>query len=203
MTELYVTPGDRLGNVEDYMPGEGTYVRHQHIYASVLGVRQIIQKDDSNDGDGDVSMEQKPVISVINDRRPPTVPIIGDTVIGKVIRVNPRFASVSIMCVGDKALKETSSGIIRVQDVRATEADKVEIYKSFRPGDIVRAEIISLGDSRSYFLSTAKNELGVVIANSVAGARMIPISWAEMQCPKTKMKEYRKVAKVVPTNNQQ
>lgn len=27
---------------------------------------------------------------------------------------------------------------------------------------------------------------------------MVPISWTEMQCPKTLIKEFRKVAKVVP-----
>jgi exosome complex RNA-binding protein Csl4 len=43
------------------------------------------------------------------------------------------------------------------------------MYACFRPGDIVRAEILSLGDQRSYYLTTAKNELGVVYAKSVAG----------------------------------
>jgi exosome complex component CSL4 len=45
-------------------------------------------------------------------------------------------------------------------------------------------------------LTTAKNELGVIFAKSVAGATMVPISWDLMQCPKTKMTEHRKVAKV-------
>ncbi len=87
----------------------------------------------------------------------------------------------------------------RQQDVRATEIDKVsashgidslpghacrlhrqlpnkctsllqvEMYSCFRPGDLVRAEVISLGDSRSYYLSTAKNDLGVVYAKSLNG----------------------------------
>jgi len=61
---------------------------------------------------------------------------------------------------------------------------------------VIRAEVISLGDFRSYYLSTSKNDLGVVFAKSVAGYTMIPVSWEMMQCPKTKMKEYRKVAKV-------
>ena len=30
----------------------------------------------------------------------------------------------------------------RLQDVRATETDKLQIYTSFRPGDIVRAEVV-------------------------------------------------------------
>jgi exosome complex component CSL4 len=56
--------------------------------------------------------------------------------------------------------------------------------------------VISLGDSRRYFLSTAENELGVIKAVSASsGEVMIPISWKEMQCPKTKAKEARKCAK--------
>ena len=31
---------------------------------------------------------------------------------------------------------------------------------------------------------------------SYVGAAMVPVSWCEMQCPKTKAKEHRKVAKV-------
>ena len=67
-----------------------------------------------------------------------------------------------------------------MHDVRATEKDRVKIYSSFRPGDIIRAEVvqsslleagdsdrkISLGDQQSYYLSTAKNELGVLFARS-------------------------------------
>ena len=72
----------------------------------------------------------------------------------------------------------------------------------------------------SYQLSTAENELGVVIAHSdegkksiyiffcwlcwliltcyLTGVVMVPISWTQMQCPKSLSKEFRKVAKVVP-----
>jgi exosome complex RNA-binding protein Csl4 len=32
----------------------------------------------------------------------------------------------------------------------------------------------------------------------VVGSAMVPVSWTEMQCPKTFIKEPRKVAKVVP-----
>eukprot|EP00074_Homo_sapiens_P094081 XP_016871793.1 exosome complex component CSL4 isoform X2 [Homo sapiens] len=75
----------------------------------------------------------------------------------------------------------------------------VEIYKSFRPGDIVLAKVISLGDAQSnYLLTTAENELGVVVAHSESGIQMVPISWCEMQCPKTHTKEFRKVARVQP-----
>lgn len=63
------------------------------------------------------------------------------------------------------------------KDIRATEVDKTDVAASLRPGDIVRARVISLGDSTQYFLSTAENELGVRWAKSAAGSIMIPISW--------------------------
>ncbi|XP_069316657.1 exosome complex component CSL4 isoform X4 [Eulemur rufifrons] len=82
---------------------------------------------------------------------------------------------------------------------KSSENGSVEIYKSFRPGDIVLAKVISLGDAQSnYLLTTAENELGVVVAHSESGVQMVPISWCEMQCPKTHIKEFRKVARVQP-----
>uniref|UniRef100_A0A3B4AJ03 Exosome complex component CSL4 n=1 Tax=Periophthalmus magnuspinnatus TaxID=409849 RepID=A0A3B4AJ03_9GOBI len=117
----------------------------------------------------------------------------------EVTSINPRFAKVHILYVGSTPLKDRFRGTIRKEDVRATEKDKVETYKSFRPGDIVLAKVISLGDVQSnYLLTTAENELGVVVAHSEAGAQMIPISWCEMQCPQTHTKEFRKVARVQP-----
>jgi hypothetical protein len=55
---------------------------------------------------------------------------------------------------------------------------------------------LSLGDARSYFLSTARNDLGVILSTSAAGATMVPINWEQMQCPVTQQKEFRKVAKI-------
>uniref|UniRef100_A0A8C0DHJ3 Exosome complex component CSL4 n=1 Tax=Balaenoptera musculus TaxID=9771 RepID=A0A8C0DHJ3_BALMU len=118
---------------------------------------------------------------------------------GAVSSINSRFAKVHILYVGSTPLKNSFRGTIRKEDVRATEKDKVEIYKSFRPGDIVLAKVISLGDAQSnYLLTTAENELGVVVAHSESGVQMVPISWCEMQCPKTHTKEFRKVARVQP-----
>ena len=93
------------------------------------------------------------------------------------------------------ALKEHHWGIIRKEDIRVAATEEISIYECFRPSDIVLAKIISLGDSRRYFLSTAENELGVIRALSPSGEVMVPINWKEMECPKTKVKESRKCAK--------
>ncbi|XP_044880563.1 exosome complex component CSL4 isoform X2 [Mauremys mutica] len=142
---------------------------------------------------------QLPVVSVVRDAESQLLPDVGAIVTCKVCSINSRFAKVRILYIGSTPLKSAFRGTIRREDIRATEKDKVEVYKSFRPGDIVLAKVISLGDMQSnYLLSTAENELGVVVAHSEAGAQMVPISWCEMQCPRTHSKELRKVARVQP-----
>lgn len=102
-------------------------------------------------------------------------------------------AASSTNTTGD--IGEGFGGIIRTQDVRATERDKVKILSSFRPGDIIRASVISLGDGTNYYLSTAANELGVVFARSSTGQHMYPIDWQHMKCSTTGEVEERKCAK--------
>ncbi|EIE25237.1 hypothetical protein COCSUDRAFT_52805 [Coccomyxa subellipsoidea C-169] len=189
MGDLVVCPGERLFKAAEYVASSGTYVKGDHICASLVGIPQSFAGSSSAE-------DKRPVVEVLRSGSRAKVPETGNIVIAKVNKVNPRLASASLLCVNTQPLTDSFSGIIRQQDVRATEIDKVEMYSCFRPGDLVRAEVISLGDSRSYYLSTAKNDLGVVYAKSLNGAPMIPLSWQEMQCPVTKVVEKRKVAKV-------
>lgn len=94
-------------------------------------------------------------------------------------------------------LGENFKGIIRIQDIRSTERDKIKINEMFKPGDIVRAQVLSLGDGSNYYLSTARNDLGVVFAksNNGTGSLMYAIDWQTMICPKTGEIELRKCAK--------
>ncbi|XP_074182812.1 exosome complex component CSL4 [Rhinolophus sinicus] len=79
--------------------------------------------------------------------------------------------------------------------MKSSENDKVEIYKSLHPGDVVLAKVISLPDAQSnYLLTTAENELGVVGTHNKSSVQMVPISLCEMQCPKVHTKEFWKVA---------
>jgi exosome complex component CSL4 len=54
---------------------------------------------------------------------------------------------------------------------------------------------LSLGDARSYYLSTAANELGVIWARSETGNVMVPISYQDMEDSVSQKTERRKVAK--------
>lgn len=189
--EELVTPGEVLGKASELKAGRGAYVEPQDntVYASLTGRRSLIP---SPTGSSDL----RPTVEVTGHKAHGAVPEPGSIVIARVTKVMVRMASADIMCVGSKSVREKFTGSIRQQDVRATEIDKVDMHSSFRPGDIVRASVLSLGDARAYYLSTAKNELGVVSAESTAGAAMVPISWTEMQCPLTGQIEQRKVAKI-------
>ncbi|TPX47102.1 hypothetical protein SeMB42_g03456 [Synchytrium endobioticum] len=185
-------PGDRICSTKDFLPGSGTFVADGVVYASVIGNKHIssppIPTSPAQDG-------QQPVISVTRNKGRPTIPDVGHTVIGRVTRIRPQEAVVDITVVNGTPCAEGFQGIIRKQDIRAAEKDKVQVYRCFRPGDIISAEVVSMGDSKSHFLSTSSNDLGVIFATSIAGYTMVPISWEQMMCPVTKAKEYRKCAK--------
>ncbi|XP_008789464.1 exosome complex component CSL4 [Phoenix dactylifera] len=188
--EGVVTPGEVVGESNQLIAGRGVYLapNGRTLRASLTGLRKILPPPPD-------SSDQRSTVEVVGHKAHGAVPQPGSVVIARVTKVMARMASADIMCVESKAVREKFTGIIRQQDVRATEIDKVDMYLSFRPGDIVRALVLSLGDARAYYLSTAKNELGVVSAQSIAGATMVPISWTEMQCPLTGQVERRKVAK--------
>ncbi|KXZ47854.1 hypothetical protein GPECTOR_32g466 [Gonium pectorale] len=158
-TGTAVCVGDRLGTTDAYAAGEGVYERDGYLLAAVVGRQRVEQPE----GGG-----VKPVLHVTPRGALPLVPKPGDVVTVKISRVAQTNTNALIMCVGRQALSTEFKGVIRQQDVRATEIDRVVMYDCFRPGDIVRAEVVSLGDARSYYLSTAKNELGVVYARSAA-----------------------------------
>ena len=178
----FVFPGDELcsGN---YTCGEGTYALGNSCIASLAG---SLHTEHSN---------EPPVVSVVSENKV-TLPQKDSIVLAQVVNVTPRICKVVIIKVDSVTLRSNLPGVLRKEDVRATEKDSVVLFDCFRPGDIMRARVISLGDGNAYSLSTAENELGVLYAFSEGGHTMIPASWCEMQCTMSQHRERRKVAKV-------
>lgn len=188
---------------DDHVPGPGTYAHNGFIYAAVVGELRQSHPEGGNAaalaaaaGGAAPASARRPVLEVARGEGNPVVPEPGAVVTAKVSQVGPSGAHCRILCVGDRALDHEFKGIIRSQDVRANEVDKVVPNDCFRPGDVVQAAVLSLGDARSYHLTTAREDLGVVYAVSVAGNEMRAASWEEMVDPETGRKEKRKVARV-------
>ncbi|KAK4138766.1 hypothetical protein BT67DRAFT_21428 [Trichocladium antarcticum] len=198
-------PGQLLGPASKFRPGPGTHIHDANLYSSLLGLVHVTQPAKAPGPAKRLTKitpapapAELPTVSVsASDQKlkREVLPEVGNTVLCRVMRIMPRQAVVAILVCGDTVLDAEWQGLIRVQDVRATEKDRVKIYESFRPGDIVRAEVISLGDQANYYLSTARNELGVILATSEAGNTMYPVTWKEYRDPATGLTEMRKVAK--------
>ena len=134
-TEGVVAPGEQLGRSSELVAGEGCFVWGDHVHAGRAGVRQLD------------SSQPLPVMTVLGEgaAKMSIVPVVGDIVTCKIVRINPRQAQLEILCVGSTALREPVGGIIRREDVRDYERDQVAIYKSFRPGDVVLGRVLSFG----------------------------------------------------------
>jgi len=155
-------PGQLLGPTSEYLPGPGTHIHNSNLYASILGPvtktnppkplrpQKRLTKITSAAPAALPTISIERNISAGNAKdggalaKAEVLPEVNSTVLCRVTRITPRQASVAILVVGETVLDGEWQGLIRVQDVRATEKDKVKIFESFRPGDIVRAVVVSL-----------------------------------------------------------
>ncbi|KAF2196164.1 hypothetical protein GQ43DRAFT_485171 [Delitschia confertaspora ATCC 74209] len=207
-------PGQFLGSASQYAPGPGTHIHDSNVYASIAGpVITSKRHVDSQSQPSKPKTKPTPPLPLLTIQRPTQnesvlgilgtgngggsniLPEVESVVLARVTRLGQRFATLEILVVGDTVCREGFQGLVRREDVRATEKDRVKIEEAFRVGDLVRGQVISLGDQSNYYLSTAQNEFGVVMATSEAGNQMYPISWKEFRDPKTGLTETRKVAK--------
>ncbi|KAF3134722.1 exosome 3'-_5 exonuclease subunit ski4 (Csl4) [Orbilia oligospora] len=178
MTSL-VVPGQPLGPVSAYIPGPGVHVFNGQIIASLVG--QVVTNPQTTTTTTSTSTStavpptisvQKPVLTTDEETNATLLPEVSSTVLCRITRINPRQATASIFIVNNHICGDEFQGVIRVQDVRLTEVDK-----------------------SNYYLSTASNELGVIMADSEMGDPMYPINWKEMKSTRTGVVEERKVAK--------
>lgn len=51
--------------------------------------------------------------------------------------------NIAILVVDDQVCADEWSGVVRREDVRATEKEKVVIGEGFRVGDLIRGEVVS------------------------------------------------------------
>jgi exosome complex component CSL4 len=161
-------PGQLLGPAARFQPGPGTHLHNANLYASLLGQVHIAQPARAPGPAKRLTKitpapapAELPTISVApasssgekkeaaTKKKREVLPEVGNVVLCRVIRITPRQAVVAILVCGETVLEAEWQGLIRVQDVRATEKDRVKIYESFRPGDVVRAEVVSLSLSFS------------------------------------------------------
>ena len=172
-----VVPGDRLGVIEEFTPGPGTYESEGTIYSAATGraLMDLLNKQ--------VAVYPKAHVS--------SVPHVGSVVLGQISDVQSKQANLRIFQVGERPLSGFFSGPLHIGDVSTRYVDSM--YEACRPGDIVRARVIS-EKNRTFHLTTNEKDLGVVYAfcsrcgHSLTQRRFI------MRCPECGNTERRKTA---------
>ncbi len=172
-----VIPGERLGVIEEFVPDVGTYVSDGVIYSKVLG-RTVVDL-----------VHRK--VSVQPLRGGVKVPKLGSVVVGQVMSVQTQNAGVRIFELGPKEISGFFSGVLHVSDVQMRYVDSM--FDVCKPGDIVRAKIIS-EKNRTYHLETRDKELGVVFAYCSNCGYVLEQRRQAMHCPRCGRIEKRKVS---------
>ena len=175
-----VMPGDKLGIIEQYLPGEGTYDDDGEIKSSVLGNVKINQK--------------MKVISVESDAKPALLEV-GDIVYGQITDIKPQRANITIECIKDngRPLALPYMGAIHISQAKKDYLEKLS--DAFRIGDIVQAKVVKVtGDNVD--LSTVNDDCGVLkaICTRCRDYMHTTSKENEVQCNTCNKKERRKVS---------
>lgn len=204
-------PGQLLGPADKYLPGPGTHIHEQQIYASIAG--PVLSSPSPRPTQSNSTASKSKLVPLLSISRPsdttsdpgilgtgsgggaPILPSVDSVVLARITRLGTRFATCEILVIDTHVCREAFQGQIRREDIRATEKDKIKIDESFRVGDLIRGVVISLGDQSNYYVATDKNEYGVVMARSEEGRLMYPVSWKEFRDPISGKGESRKAAK--------
>jgi len=142
-----VLPGDRLGVVEQFLPGTGTYEEDGTIYANFTGIAKIDTKNKR--------------VTVSPNTRVPELPKEGATVIASVTHTQEKMATVSIWKIEDKSLQNPFTAILHISSSSPRyERNMSDVCKA---GDILRARVIDMAN-RIPQLTTAGRGLGVMKA---------------------------------------
>ena len=173
----FLVPGDRLGVIEEFIPGPGTYVEKGTIYSKITG-RTLL----------DVLNKR---VSVYPLTHAVSVPRLGSTVVGQVSSTQSRTATLRIFKVGKRSVSGFFTGILHISDVSP---GYVEIMSDVcKPGDTLRAKVVS-DKNRTYHLSTADKNLGVIYAFCSQCGHILTLRRRRMQCTRCGKTERRKTA---------
>jgi exosome complex component CSL4 len=174
----FVSPGDRIGVIEEFSPGPGTYVEQGIIYSKATG-RTLI----------DLVNKQVSVYPII---RAASSPKTGSIIIGQVMQAQNHTANVRMLKIDKKTLSGSFTGVLHISDASPVYVDSMfDVCKS---GDILRAKVVS-ETNRIFHLSTSVDRtLGVIFAFCSSCGHTLQWRRSRMRCPNCGRIENRKVS---------
>jgi len=174
---LFVVPGDRLGVIEEFTPGPGTYVEHGTIHSKITGCTLL-----------DMPNKKISVYPLVQAAR---VPQIGSIVSGQILNVKSKRAVLRISQMGKKSLSGFFTGILHISDVSPSYVESM--FSVCKTGDIMKAKVIS-NNNRTFYLSTAEKNFGVTYALCSRCGHALRLGERGMRCSTCGNVERRKAS---------
>jgi len=173
----YVFPGERLGVIEEFIPGTGTYVEDGYIYSSALG---YLSRDEINKEIGIHSLTKSPILPQEND-----------IVIGRVEYIHDKTMSIQITQINDHAVSSAFTGVMHISN--ATRSYTKTMFDIFNVGDLIRARVLSVMNNENH-LTTEERSLGVIESYCTHCGSQLQMVRRRLRCPICKVSERRKIA---------
>ena len=172
-----VVPGERLGVIEEFIPNSGTYVKDGVIYSKIVG-RALL----------DLLNKRVSVYPLVMGE---LIPKVSSIIVGQIGNAQSDNVLVRILKIENKRLSGELGGILHISDVSDRYVDTMNDV--CKPGDIVRAKVIS-SKNRIFHLSTNEKNLGIVYAFCSRCGSLLEAQRYELHCPKCGNIEKRKMA---------
>jgi len=179
-----VLPGDKIGVIEQYLPGAGTYEKDGTIYANFTGKARIDLKNKR--------------VTVVPATRVAVLPKEGTTVIASVIHASEKMATVNIWKINEKGIQVPFTAMLHISSSSPRyERNMSDVCKA---GDIMRARVIEI--NRIPQLTTAGRGLGVIKAFCSRCGGVLEFKNRRLQCPSCGNIERRRLAEDYETVGQ-
>jgi exosome complex component CSL4 len=169
-----VLPGDRIATIEEFEAGPGTTVSSDLVVATRVGdvLREMADRK----------------VKVVPSKQASKLPEEGDSVIGTVQSAASSVAQVRIDAINELPSYKELSGMLSLRDDRRRRSPPV------RPGDTIRAKVISTKNS-IYHLSLEGKENGVLhTVCSLCGGRTIALGRDRVKCTECGFVDERQLA---------
>lgn len=175
--DSFVLPGDVVGSVEEFVPGDYTYAKGGLIFASTTGLTKVDSKT-------------RAAYVIPKTNAPPKL-CHGDIVVGEVIDLKDSLVIVSLAFKKGYENRPISDeeATIHISNVRNSYVKDLRHLFSLR--DILKAKII---DERQMRLSTSDEDLGVIKAYCNRCLTGLVRKDGKLACPNCGNNETRKMS---------
>lgn len=175
--EKFVVPGSKIGVIEEFIAGQGTYEINGVIYSQRIG---------------DARTDSKYRTVSIRPKISPIYPLEGGEIIGVVEVVQEKLAVIKIIKIGNSVLSKPFTGFLHISASSPQYAKNMrEICK---PMDRIRAKIISTSGG-IIRLMTSDHNLGVLKTFCSNCGYQISLKRTVLKCERCKNIEKRKLAR--------